>query len=225
MLESQLLYRCMCAMAGMFPRLLDRKIDAIFVWGRAADEWQSTRFDDGVLKLAADLYRLTGSPVVIPGYVGSEKGQGTTGYPGPVAWRDALEILGVADVDVFPTAGRGFNTKSEMDDFIDLAIDSQWLMTVAVTQYPHALRAMLGTVKSLADRGTAELVVAPVWPHQFDWSRECYGSQGEGPYSRLQWIDQEFERIPRYQEKGDLATLDQLFRYLADIHQQLRGVG
>ena len=221
MIDSQQLFRCMCLMTGMFPHLLwSQKIDAIFVWGRAADEWQSTRFDDGTLKLAANLYRLTGSPVVIPGYSGSEKNQGKTGYPGPVVWRDALEILGVPAVHIFPTAGHGYNTKSEMDDFIDLAIESSWSTTVAITQYHHALRAMLGTVKSLTVHSRLDLTIVPTWSQVFDWKRECYGSQGAGPYPRVRWIDEEYDRIPRYQEKGDLATLEELFTYLLKIHQQ-----
>jgi len=220
MIDSQQLFRCMCVMAGMFPRLLwAKKIDAIFVWGRAADEWKSTRFDDGPLKLAADLYRFTGSTVVIPGYTGSDKNQGKSGYPGAVAWRDALEILGVPDVDIFPSAGNGYNTKSEMDDFIDLAIENKWSATVAITQYHHALRAMLGTVKSLAVHSRLDLTIVPIWSQVFDWKRECYGSQGVGPYPRIRWIDEEYDRIPLYQEKGDLATLKELYTYLLKIHQ------
>lgn len=222
MLDAKQFFRCMCAMSGMFPRLvLSKKVDAIFVWGRANDEWHATRFDDSVLILAADLHRLTGASVAIPGYFGSEKGQGRNGYPGPLAWRVALAALGVSDDQVIDTVGHGYNTKSEMDDFLELAAAKHWSMTLAVTQQPHALRAMLGAVKSLADRNLRHFTVVPVWPHLFDWNRECHGSQGVGPYPRLQWIDEEFDRIPRYQEKGDLATLDDLFKYLGHVHQQL----
>lgn len=221
MLDSQLLYRCMCAMTGMFPRLLlTKKVDAIFVWGRAADEWRATRYDDSVLKAASDLYRLTGAVVTIPGYCGSDKGQGETGYPGPRVWRGALMAFGVPDDHVTDTVGNGYHTKSEMDDFLELALAKKWSTIVAVTQQPYALRAMLGTVKSLADHSLKHLIIVPAWAHWLDWSRECHGSQGEGPYQRVRWIDEEYERIPRYQEKGDLASLDDLYQYLVQIHQQ-----
>lgn len=221
MFDAQMLYRCMCLMSGMFPRLLyTEKIDAIFVWGRAVDEWQSTRFDDGILQVAADLHRLTGAFVSIPGYIGAHWDQGGTGYPGPTVWSCALETLGVPTAYIFPLDGRGHNTKSEMDDFLDLACECHWPMVMAVTQQPHALRAMLGTVKSLTDRGLLnKITVVPVWPALFDWNRKCYGSQGVGPYPRSCWIDEEFERIPRYQAKGDLATLDELHKYLMRIQQ------
>lgn len=222
MLNAKQLFRCMCAMAGMFPRLiLSKKVDIIFIWGRAIDEWQATRFDDSVLKQAADFHRLTGACVAIPGYFGTEKGQGLTGYPGPKVWRSALTALGVSNDQIMETIGHGFNTKSEMDDFLELAVVKQWSIALAVTQQSHALRAMLGTVKSLADRNLQHLIVAPVWPPLFDWTRKCYGSQGDGPYARMHWIDEEFDRIPRYQKKGDLATLDELFEYIAQIHQRL----
>lgn len=221
MLDSRLLYQCMCLMAGMFPHLLlTKKVDAIFVWGRATDEWQATRYDDGVLKLAAGLHLLTGAPVAIPGYCGSDKGQGTTGYPGPQIWRDALTSFGVSGDQVVDTAGQGHNTKSEMDDFLELAVVRGWTTTVAITQQPYALRAMLGTVKTLIDLNLTDLVVVPAWAHWFDWNRECYGSQGDGPYPRVRWIDEEYERIPRYREKGDLASLEDLAQYLIRVHQQ-----
>jgi hypothetical protein len=185
------------------------------------DEYQPTRFDDGVLTLAADFYRHSGVPIVIPGYVGSERGQGETGYPGPIMWRDELEILGVPEIHVFPTEGKGINTRTETDDFLDLAVDSGWARVVAVTQQSHALRAMLGTVKALQERGLLQTMqVVPAWPLPIDWTRPCYGSQGTGPYPRLKWIDEEFERIPRYQQKGDLATLAELSQYLERIHGQ-----
>lgn len=222
MLDAKQLYGCMCAMSGMFPRLVcANKVDAIFVWGRASDEWQRTEFDDGVLQLAADLHRQTSAPVVIPGYTGSATGQGQTGYPGPQVWRIALAAFGVSEDQIVDTVGHGHNTKSEMEDFLKLAVARQWSVVLAMTQQPHALRAMLGTVKSLADRNLLHIMVAPVWPNRFDWSRKSYGSQGVGPYPRMHWIDEEFGSILRYQAKGDLATLDELLAYLTLIHYRL----
>jgi hypothetical protein len=210
-------------MSGMSPRLIfsGHKIDAIFVWGRAEDEWQSTPFDDGVLSLAAQLHRLSGAPVVIPGYCGVDHGQGLTGYPGPRVWRDALALLGVPDHKVKVLTGSGCNTRTEMDDFLNWFVENGGETAMAVTQQPHALRAMLGTVKSLSERNLSHCVIVPMWPYLFDWNRACYGSQGEGRYPRIQWIDEEFDRIPRYQKTGDLATLEQLFEYLSRLYRQV----
>lgn len=222
MLDVKQLFRCMCLMTGMFPRLLLKKnIDAIFVWGRAADEWKVTRFDDGVLKLAADLNRSTGASVVIPGYTGAALGQSLQGYPGPSVWRITLRKLGVASEDIVSVSGKGHNTKTEMEDLLTLATTAKWTTIVGVTLAHYALRAMLGTVKSLQTYALSEqLTIVPVWSHTLDWNRECHGSQGTGPYPRLQWIDEEFDRISRYQAQGDLASLEELYHYLRWIYQQ-----
>lgn len=105
-----------------------------------------------------------------------------------------------------------------MDDFLTLAVAEGWSRTLGVTQQPHAPRAMLGTVELLKDRQLTNLVVAPVWSFIYDCSRECYGSQRSGPLPRFQWIDEEIDRILSYQQRGDLATLDELLEYLMRMH-------
>ncbi|MDP3997726.1 MAG: ElyC/SanA/YdcF family protein [Candidatus Andersenbacteria bacterium] len=210
-------------MSGRFPRLVHcGKVSAIFVWGRAVDEGAPTPYDDGVLKLVADLYRQTGAPVIIPGYCGVDVGQGGTGYPGPQVWRGVLKVLGVPGDQVISGSGCGHNTKTEMDDFLDLAMTKRWRTILAVTQVHNALRAMLGAVKSMANQHISRLMVVPMWPVAFDWGRECYGSQGEGPFPRTRWVDEEFDRIVRYQAKGDLASLTDLYAYLMWLYRELQ---
>jgi hypothetical protein len=222
MLDAKQLFRCMCAMSGMFPRLPSAKlIDAIFIWGRAADEWQHTRFDNGLLALVARLYTYLGAHIVLPGYVGSECGQGENGYPGPMVWCKELCRLHVDGPAIVILKGQGCNTKTEMDDFLDEAKRRGWKTVIAVTTQFHALRAMLGTVKSLMTRGMEDVIVVPVWSSRYDWTRPCYGSQGAGPHFRLDWIDQELERIPRYHAQGDLATLEELFLYLSGVYERI----
>lgn len=78
-LDSQLLYRCLCAMMGNWPRLETRGVDAIFIWGRADGEWRSSEFDDGVLKRALELHRHFVAPLCFPSYVGADFNQGENG--------------------------------------------------------------------------------------------------------------------------------------------------
>lgn len=206
-------------MAGNYPHLtLSRPhpLNAIFIWGRAADEWQSAGRSQGVIEVAANVYHCTSRPpVVIPGYVGTERGQGTFGYPGPAIWTRELNLYNVARKNIWTTRGQGINTKTEMDDLLDLATREQWQSIVGVTLQAHALRAMLGTVQSLKQRGCArQIKVFPIWPTTVNLSQAVYGSQGSGPRRRIDWIDQEFERIPPYQAQGDLCTLAELRDYL-----------
>lgn len=80
---------------------------------------------------------------------------------------------------------------------------------------PHqALRAMLGILKSFEKHGYPMQVV-PVCPPCVSWSKEVYGSQGALLLPRHQHIQQEWNNIPRLQDKGDLASLEELNTYLS----------
>ena len=221
MMDGRLVYQCLCLMAGMHPALLSTA-DVLFVWGRAKGNWEENSFNEGTLQLSARLYHHCrhAHAIVIPGYIGQEKGQGLYGYPGPEVWKQELvRRYHIPPLHVKTTKGEGFNTKTEMDDMLDLAQANNWQTIIGVTHFTHALRAMLGTVKSLQNRGLMHYKVLPCWPTKFDLSQQSYGSQGQGPFSRAEWIDQEFERIPRYQEEGDLATLEELRDYLLTLRR------
>jgi hypothetical protein len=128
--------------------------------------------------------------------------------------------LGVPEKKIMPVPGDGHNTKTEMDDFLNWAVSQKWRTVIAITQPAHALRAMLGTVRSLQALGS-QIRVYPWWSNRYDFTASSYGSQGEGPLPRSQWIDQEYDRIVRYQAKGDLASLEELHAYLRFLYQSL----
>ena len=216
-------FEAMNLMAGQ-PNLEKwaQSINAIFVWGRAQDCREGQK--GTVLKEAASIRkqiffeRKRTVPIYIPGYDGKNVGQGEDGYPGPEKWGGILKSLNVNSL-IYKVQGGGFNTKTEFDDFLKLAISKGSHVVIAVTQQEHALRAMLGAVQSLMDVGKSrEIMVIPAWPANVDWARPCYGSQGEGPYSRMDWIKQEWDRIPRYQAQGDLCTFEELIEYLKLVH-------
>ena len=54
-----------------------------------------------------------------------------------------------------------------------------------------------------------------VTPMNTDWAKLVYGSPSVGLRPRFEHIQFERDRIPRYQAKGDLATYDEFFIYLA----------
>lgn len=221
-LDPKLLYQCMCRMAGKYPVEVARKsdIDAIFIWGCADKEWQGSSTNESVLRLAASLHKKQEyrPHIVFPGYIGSQRGQGDTGYPGPYTWSDALKKLGVLGKKLVQTSGKGINTKTEMDDFLELATNIGWKKVVGITLHAHALRAMLGTVKSLKSQ-KMHLKVFPDWPVMFDQRQPVYGSQGMGPFPRCNWDVEEFDRIGRYMAKGDLSTLEELLQYLDSLYK------
>lgn len=206
---------------ALLTKGLRKRTSIIFIWGRANDEWQPTEHGDGVLETAVRVQDVTASPyVVFPGYIGSNKGQGSTGYPGPKVWQDSLMDMGI--VNCVPLyVYHGTNTRTEMIDCINWATASgtDFSVIVGITQQTHALRAMLGTVRSLMQLGLERrLSVIPIWPMRIDMAQEVHGSQGAGPYTRAAWIDQEWDRIEKYYEKGDLCSLSELQSYLEWIH-------
>lgn len=225
-LDSRLLYKCMCAMMGNWPRLInnpERKISAVFIWGRATGEFEITNYDDGVLSCARDLHRSKFCSICIPSYSGQVHDQGDTGYPGPERWRELLMTLGVPSHHIVRVPGTGHNTKTEMHDFLQFVASVGLETVIAVTQPAHALRAMLGTVQSLKVLGLeSRLRVYPFWATRYDFEVECFGSQGRGPLPRLNWISEEYDRIPKYQAQGDLASLEELWKYLLFLYQGLR---
>jgi hypothetical protein len=78
-------------------------------------------------------------------------------------------------------------------------------------------------VHSLRKRGLqSKLRVYPFWSIRFDFTALAYGSQGQGPHPRLGWIDEEYNRIPRYQAQGDLASLPELWSYIEFLYKPLQ---
>lgn len=216
--EALKLYNyCLNTMAGGYPQV--EHIDAIFVWGRAKGEWERSDRHTTVLQAAANCWGRLQAPIVIPSYYGRDHGQGETGYIGPDAWHAELEELGVPHEWVISCPGTGHNTKTEMEDFLELMIERTWQSAVAVTMQSHAMRAMLGTVRSLQKISRLDIKIYPVWPARFDLTQPIYGSQGIGPFSRKEWFDQEFDRIPLYTNQGDTASLQELKDYLSYLLQ------
>lgn len=221
MSDAELVHKVMALLYGYCPDdATDDKVDAIFVFGRAQGEWKEGPGNKGVMKLAAWLWKLEVAPrIVIPGYAGTPDGQGgfiSTGYPGWEVWQEELKRLNVPSSCIAKTKGEGTNTKTEGDDFVSLSRQDEFKSAVVV-MYPHQmLRAMLGLVKSM-EQMDYWMNVLPVCPTQVDWTDEVYGSQGERRLPRHLHIDEEWKRIPRYQQQGDLATFGDLEEYLRII--------
>lgn len=220
--NAELVHKLMCLMSGHRPQgHSDIKYNAIFVFGRAHMEWETGPGNEGILRTAADLFQKKVAPrIVIPGYVGNPDGEGgviSTAYPGWKRWEEKLASLDVPTTCIARTQGLGTNTKTEGDDFIFMSQPFWWRKAVVVTHPHQMLRAMLGLVKSMQ---TIDywMNLLPVCPSQIDWTADTYGSQGAKRMPRHEHISEEWERIPRYQAQGDLATFMELSVYL---HQAL----
>jgi hypothetical protein len=201
--------------------MVPQTVRAIFVWGRAKGEYEFY-IKDSVLRLAAQLHHFTGAQIYIPGYDGRTCGQGETGYPDPGTWTFILGQFGVKSDCVSVISGEGHNTKTEFEDFMRNARLINKKRVIGVTTSMHVTRAMLGAVQSMDQAGPEfNMELIPVWPKPYDFSAKVWGSQGEGPFIREEWIPKEFARIPKYADQGDMATFARLDSYLEDIHAHL----
>lgn len=189
----------------------EQAVPVAFVPGRAKGDWETTDDDLGILGQAAKLYadgRI--DQVAIPGI----ERRGETNYLGAKTWMLYLDALGVKKEFVVPTKGEGRNTRTEMDDFVELAQQRGWTDALVLVNPHQVLRVMLGALKSFEGIGH-HMTLRPV-THKADWNAQVYGSQGHKKLPRALHILEEWRRVVEYQAKGDLASFDELSDYYAN---------
>jgi hypothetical protein len=183
-----------------------KPMDAVFFHARSHGD------DDGLFELAAEfLNQRLARRVVINGSDG-ERADGTgpgTAWPGKKVWLDRLKDFGITPFLTRPA----FHNRDENEAFQELAEAERWKSAVILTQPHQILRTFLGAVKSMADHRYWMRLHAAA-PRATPWWKKVHGSQGAEELARFQHIEAEFKRVPLYQQKGDLATLPELWAYL-----------
>lgn len=212
--QLALMHRIMVLMMGRTPN----RTDTAFVFGRAQGDYEAVQNDDGILETVATLYhrgRLVPC-VIIPnqeaGMAFGGKHVATT-FPGTKVFRERLEALGVHEYDIVVPGEYEFHTRGEGDAYVRAAKERGWKSAIAIMNPHQGLRTMLGLLKSFALH-QHPMTVVPVYPSRVNWEKSVYGSQGELVLPRHQHIEQEWDRIIRYQAKGDLASFGELNDYL-----------
>ena len=105
------------------------------------------------------------------------------------------------------------HTWEENNAFLQLARERKWRSAAILTQPHQLLRTMLGMVKAMDNTGYL-MEVYTATPIYTPWYEITRVNQGEEEKMRVENIDDELIRIPQYQEKGDLASLEELSAYL-----------
>ena len=101
----------------------------------------------------------------------------------------------------------GMHTRGEADRIVSLAAEHGWKRILIVTSPHHQYRAFLTFLKAMRDAGLSlDLTNAPA---PLSWEEET--PQG----TRRSLLQGEWERIARYQEKGDVATFADGVSYLS----------
>lgn len=210
------LFQATVVLLSDYPK---RPVDALFFFGRS---W----FDAGkgdLFLLASDLYRAGMiKNIVIPGTEGERFGETVPhqANPGRTLWTSRLVRMEIPP-EVIHHSKAGYHTKAEGDAFLEMAQKEGWRSAVSLTHPHQAVRAMLGLVRTINIQ-ELNFDVYAVAPQTTNWGKRVKGSQGLERKSRFEHIEGEFERIIRYQEKGDLASFQELFAYLEQRNARIR---
>ncbi len=197
--------------SSLFPQ---EKVDAAFFHGRAVWNKEGLGEDHGRLfEFVSGLYHET-----IVDYIAltNTEGQGVdapepqSAWPGKTVYRNRLIALGVPSKRIVPTNIPALHTREENDAFLDLAKSRLWESGVIVAHPHQLLRSILGMVQSMDQQGYL-MRVYTASPLFTDWRELVNGNQGQELKPRIKHIENEAERILKYQNLGLLASFKQFF--------------
>lgn len=184
------------------------KVDALFFYSRSFGD------DNGLFEIVFDQYKKNKDQIVLLNSSDGRKEGGTTpseAWPGKDIWIKKLIGLGVDNIVL---AAETANTKAESYAFLEKSKELGLTSAVVIAQPHQLVRAMLTLVKAMSE-SNIEMDIYCLCPHATSWQKEVFGSQGEKRMERRQHIVEEFSRIIKYQQKGDLAIFRELFSYLS----------
>jgi hypothetical protein len=181
------------------------QLDGAYLFAQTADN-QSSVFETGLHLLKQGRVRqllLSGSGPL-------------SGYPGFPAWQQELIGLGLdqANIRRVPaTSEMMLHTLIEAESLVRYA-RAQGLTRLFVVSAPfHQLRAFMTTVK-VALREFPELEIYNKVGAALPWHEVVSHSQGTLQLKRRELIQAELERIEKYQNQGNLASVAEASRYL-----------
>ncbi len=171
----------------------------------------------GLVELAVDLHRSSVvHTVFLNGSDGEREGRTTPGEanPGKAFYIAELTARGVPGEQIL-LARPTFNTFAEGMSFVELTRELDFRSAGVLSQPHQVLRAYLGIVRAMEKAGHLMRIHA-FTPSHTNWSEEVCGSQGMHRMPRFGHLEQEFQRIPLYQQRGDLVSIAELLAYLKD---------
>lgn len=124
-----------------------------------------------------------------------------------------LLTRGVPIESIFCPDTMAFNARQENDAFLELSMQKSWRTGIILAQPHQLLRAMLGMVQAMNLRGY-QMEIYTAAPVSTPWQEVVSGNQGLESKPRIDHIQDEWERVRKYQAAGYLATFEQLFDYL-----------
>jgi hypothetical protein len=183
----------------------ENTIDAVYLYGQTQDNQSS------VLSAACQMLKEKRIRKILIADSGPK-----SGYPGFTLWEKALREMGVpktalSGVDLRQTTT--LNTLIEANAMIQYAKRNQYESIYIVASPFHQLRAFMTSVTA-AQNFYPEIKIYSHNGHPLPWRDHVVHSQGETSGRRRELIGGEFERIKKYQQKGDLAQDADVLNYL-----------
>ncbi|MFO7557130.1 MAG: hypothetical protein R6W88_18195 [Desulfobacterales bacterium] len=139
-----------------------------------------------------------------------------SGYPGFTEWKQNLKQLGISEEQIEGVINKEtsmLNTLFESEAIIRFAKQHSYHSLFVVAPPFHQLRAFM-TAVTIALREYPELLIYSYPGVAMSWQEEVIHSQGVLKAKRHNLIQEELERIEKYQGKGDLASPEQVLSYL-----------
>lgn len=153
--------------------------------------------------------------IATPNTDGSRTGRNIPGEASPGKEWTVRQLLlqGIPIESIKHPNLKSTHTWEENQAFVQLGMKMRWGSAALLTQPHQLLRAMLGTIKAMEKIGYV-MEIYTIAPPYTPWYETTKGSQGMEAKIRLEHIDDELSRIPKYQQQGNLATFEELFSYL-----------
>jgi hypothetical protein len=139
-----------------------------------------------------------------------------SGYPGFTEWKQQLHQLGLSEEQIEGVLNKEtsmLNTLIESEAIIRFARQHSYHSLFVVAPPFQQLRAFM-TAVTVALREYPELLIYSYPGVAMSWQEEVIHSQGTLKAKRRDLIQEELERIEKYQGKGDLASSEQVLSYL-----------
>lgn len=183
-----------------------KRMDAIFFHARSFGG-----DDDGLFDLARQLSQIANFIVINGGDGRGVDGPHVRAWPGADYYTDRLTFPGCSS-DVIKSRP-AIHTHDEAMAFNELAEERGWKRAVVIGQPFHLLRIMLSHLNVMA-KHDYDMQIYAMAPDRVDWGKVTSGNQGAAGLVRFDQIRMELERIPKYQEQGNLASILELIEYL-----------
>jgi hypothetical protein len=139
-----------------------------------------------------------------------------SGYPGFTEWKKQLHQLGLSEEKIEGVLNKEtsmLNTLIESEAIIRFARQHSYHSLFVVAPPFQQLRAFM-TAVTVAIKEYPELLIYSYPGVAMPWQEEVIHSQGTLKAKRRDLIQEELERIAKYQSKGDLASPEQVLSYL-----------